>query len=528
MVGFLLILLLGSGQPFSWECPDSVQPGETFSLVITCSEAGCAGISAGRVPSSQGLTLLGSSSSTSISTSTTPNGRQLTQIVVLEMVYSASTSVGTQTLGPVQLNLHGIGSYTMDEITVVIESSGSAPASTTYDSPQPAEDVWLAGVLQDPGGRIYPGTRLFIDYYVYSRVGIENVTYWWEAPELGAILNIETIPDSNWESVDTKHDNVTRSLLARIEMAPAAAGSLLAAGFTAEITGTDYNRWGKASEWNIESTPIILPVFPFPDNPPENWDETLLDSVSVKIQQLPAPPGQGGELSIRVTCLGPGSVYMKDSPLLTIEGNAALIEADRGQAENKKWWDFILEPQETGCCILGPDSIVWLDRNTYTYQTEVIDPCTLEVSVIPWADRTIELDSVDSKGSPLCWVTIGTVGVLAMTVLFGAAAKKRDKRLASVTDASDLDELLSGLESELSKMLTGKKEYIGYEELDAFLNECDADSFLSRRILRFWKDLEQSLSDREITGQAFEKLKTTADELLEKLREDLNSNDEKE
>ncbi len=528
MVGFLLILLLGSGQPFSWECPDSIQPGETFSLLISCSEAGCAGISAGRVPVSQGLTLLGTSSSTSISTISTPSGRQLTQVVVLEMVYSASLTPGVQAIGPIQLNLHGIGSYTMDEITLVIESSSSVSTSSTSTFPQPTEDVWLAGDLHDPGGRIYPGTRLSIDYYVYSRVEVENVTYWWEAPELGAILDIETIPDSNWESIDSKHDSITRSLLARIEMAPAAAGSLLAAGFRADITGTDYNRWGKVSEWTIESTPIVLPVFPFPDNPPVNWDETLLDSVSVRIQQLPAPPGQGGELSLRVTCLGPGSIYMHESPPLTIQGNATLTEADQGVADNKKWWDFILEPEETGLCILGPDSVVWLDRNSYTYQTEVVEPCTLEVSVIPWADRVIELDTVNSKGSPLCWVTIGVVGVLGMTVLFGTAARKKDKRLASVTSASDLDELLSGLESELSKMLTGKKEYLGYEELDEFLNKCDADSFLSRRILRFWRDLEQSLSDREITGEAFEKLKNNADELLDKLREDLNSNDEKE
>ena len=528
MVGLLLILLLGSGQPFSWECPDAVQPGETFSLLINCSEAGCAGISAGRVPSSQGLSLLGTSSSTSISTVTTPNGRQLTQVVVLELVYSASMTPGVQTIGPIQLNLHGIGSFTVDEITLLIESSGSPTTYGTGSSPQPVEDVWLAGDLHDPGGRIYPGTRLSIDYYVYSRVGVENVTYYWEAPELGAILNIETIPDSNWESLDTKHDNVTRSLLARVDMAPAAAGSLLAAVFRADITGTDYNRWGKASEWNVESAPILLPVFPFPENPPANWDETLLDSVSVKIQQLPTPPGQGGELSLRVTCIGPGSIYMNESPPLTVRGNAILTEADRGVAENKKWWDYILEPKEIGCCIIGPDSVVWLDRNSYSFHTEVIDPCTLEVSVIPWSDRVIELDTVNSKGSPLCWVTIGVVGVLGMTVLLGTVARKRDKRLASVTSASDLDELLSGLESELSKMLTGKKEYLGYEELDEFLNRCDADSFLSRRILRFWKDLEQSLSDREITGKAFEELKNNADELLDKLRDDLNSNDEKE
>ncbi len=532
MVGLIIVLLFGSGDPFDWECPASVESGETFSLSITCSEPGCSGISADGITSSSGITLLGSSTSTSISTITTPNGRQLTQVVVLNMIFSASATGGEiQTIGPLQINLHGIGSYSLEEITITVnESAGSTGSrgSTASDTLQPTQDVWLSGILQDPQGRIYPGTRLFIDYYVYSRVGVENVTYWWGAPELGVIIDVETIPDSNWETVDVKHDNTSRSLLAAVEMAPAAAGSLLAPEFSADITGTNYDRWGKVSEWTVESNPIVLPVYPFPENPPDDWDETLLDSVSVRIDQLPTPPGQGGELSVRITCIGPGSVYMNEPPILTLQGNASLIPADNGLADNKKWWDFILEPEETGYCILGPDSVVWLNRRNSTYRTALIAPCSLYVAVIPWPDRVIELDDINTGKSPLCWVTAGVIGVIFLTVLLGMAARRRDKRLASVTSASDIDELLSGLEGELSKMLTGRKEYMGYEELDEFLDQCKTDSFLARRILRFWRDLEQSLSDKEITGPAFEQLKSTADELLYKLRKDLNSHDEKE
>lgn len=529
MVGLLILLLFGSGEPFDWECPLSVEAGETFSLRVICSEPGCSGISAGRITSSPGISLLGSSTSTNISTVTTPGGRQLTQVVVLEIIFSASAAGGSyQTIGPLQLNLYGIGSYTLDEITITVDGSvggGISRGSRTDDVPLPTEDIWLAGILHDPRGRIYPGTRLFIDYYVYSRVAVENITYWWGAPELGVIIDVETIPDSNWESADT---NANRSLLAEVEMAPAAPGSLQAPEFRADISGTDYDRWGKIPQWTVESAPIVLPVFPFPDNPPDRWDETLLDSVAVRIEQLPTPPGQGGELSLRVTCSGPGSVYMNEPPTLTLLGNASLLLLNNGSAGNKKWWDYILEPEETGYCILGPDSVVWLNRRNYTYQTVFIEPCSLHVTVIPWSDRVIELEAVNSGRSPLCWITTGVLGVVTLTVLLGVAAKRRDKRLGSITSASDIDELLSGLENELSRMLTGKKEYLGYEELDDLLNQCNTDSFLARRIMRFWKDLEQSLSDREITGPAFEKLKTTADELLDKLRNDLNSNDEKE
>ncbi len=530
MVGLLILLLFGSVDPFEWECPGNVQSGESFSLRITCTEPGCSGISTGTVNTSPGITLLGSSTSTSISSVTTPTGRQLTQVVVIEMLFSASGG-GDQTIGPIQLNLHGIGVYTMEEISVTVSGSsgaGSSHVGTAADLSLPEEDVWLAGDLHDPHGRIYPGTRLFIDYYVYSRVNVENVTYWWGAPELGAIINVETVPDSNWESVDLKHDSADRSLLAQIEMAPAAVGSLLAPGFRADVTSSEYDRWGKVREWTIESAPMVLPVFPFPENPPDHWEGKLLDSVAVRIEQLPTPPGQGGELPVRVTCTGPGSPYMDEPPILTIQGNASLLAVNSGSAGNKKWWDFILEPEETGYCVLGPDSIVWLDRRSYTYQNVMISPCTLYVASIPWADREIELSDADNSKSPLCWVTAVGVGVLVLTVLLVVTVKKRDKKLESVAGSSDIDELLSVLEGELSRLLTGKKEYLGYEELDELLDRRSTDTFLARRILRFWRDLEQSLSDREIPGPAFEKLKSTADELLYKLRKDLTANNEKE
>ncbi|MEA3265682.1 MAG: hypothetical protein U9P42_01890 [Candidatus Fermentibacteria bacterium] len=530
MVGLLVLLLFGAGDPFEWECPTDVQSGESFSLRITCAEPGCSGISTGTISTSPGVNLLGSSTSTSISSVTSATGRQLTQTVVLEVFFSASGG-GSQTIGPIQLNLHGIGTYTLNEISLSIDGSTgttTSSGSTAVDLSQPDEDVWLTGELHDPGGRIYPGTRLFLDYYVYSRVNVENVTYWWSAPELGAIINIETIPDSNWESADLKHDTVNRSLLAVIEMVPAAAGSLLAPVFRADITGSGYDRWGKVNEWTIESAPVMLPVFPFPENPPDHWEGSLFDSVAVSIEQLPAPPGQGGELPVRVTCTGPGSVYMNEPPVPTLHGNANLLAVNSGSAGNKKWWDFVLEPEETGYCVLGPDSIVWLNRRSYSYRNISILPCTLYVASIPWADREIELSDADGNKSPLCWVTAGGIGIIVLTVLLVVTVKKRDKELASVAGSSDADELLTVLEGELSRLLTGKKQYLGYEELDALLDRCNIDSFLARRILRFWRDLEQSLSDREISESAFGELKTIAEELLYNLRKDLKSNYEKE
>ena len=527
MVALILAFLTAAGEPFTWEVPSEVQYGETFTLTITCSQPGCGGISTDNFNFSRGLQFRGSSTSTSISTVSTSSGRQLSQILVYQMRFTAGDT-GTQSIGPVTVNLGGIGSYIIDEISITVSgtgpSSGSSSSNPEDDEPLSNDLVWLQGELRDPGGRIYPGTRLTLDYYVYARVGVENVSYWWTAPELGVIRHVETIPDSNWEGLG-KRDNSSRSRLAIIEMTPAAAGSLQAPVFNADITGTGYDAWGKAYAWSIETDPIILPVYPFPPNPPENWDGTLLDSVSVTVEQLPVPPGQGGELSYRITCMGPGQVYMEEPPDLTLCGNSMLIPSDSGEASNKRWWDFILEPDETGCHILGPDTLVWLDRNEGEYRLEVIEPCSLDVTVIPRTDRDIELADLEEGIPSRVWIIAVGVSVVLLTVLLGIAARRKDRRLASVTSAEDLDELLSGLENELSLMLSGRKEYMGFEELDEFLNRCDTDSLLARRILRFWKDLEGSISEKEITQQSFEKLKRNAGELLLELKRDLDERD---
>ena len=435
--------------------------------------------------------------------------------------------MGNQTIGPITVNLGGIGSYTIDEITLSVSGTGG---SSTYpdmeddDETNSNDIVWLQGELRDPGGRIYPGTRLTLDYYVYARVGVENVSYWWTAPELGVIRHVETIPDSNWEGLG-KGDNTSRSMLATVEMTPAAAGSLLAPKFSADITGTGYDVWGKSYAWSIETAPIVLPVYPFPPGAPDDWDGTLLDSVSVSVEQLPVPPGQGGELSYRVTCMGPGQVYMEEPPELTLCGNSRMIPSDFGEAANKKWWDFILEPDEPGCHILGPDTLVWLDRTQGQYRLEVIEPCSLEVTVIPRTYRAIELADVEEGIPSRVWIIAVGGSLILLTIALGIAARRKDRRLASVTSAEDLDELLTGLENELSVMLSGRKEYMGFEELDEFLNQCDTDSLLARRILRFWKDLEGSISEREITKQSFDKLKRNAAELLLELKQDLDERD---
>ncbi len=62
---------------------------------------------------------------------------------------------------------------------------------------------------------------------------------------------------------------------------------------------------------------------------------------------------------------------------------AMITPANRGRAGNKRWWDFILEPEETGIHILSTENAVWLDRERGIYRTVPVDTCTLDVTVIP-------------------------------------------------------------------------------------------------------------------------------------------------
>ncbi len=526
MVGlFLLITLAGVGEPFTVDVPDSVQSGETFSLTVTCYEPECTGITARNIETSNGLSFMGSSSSTSISTVNTGSGRQLTQTMVYQIRFSA-TGTGTEYIRPVRIHLGGLGDYTLDEIEIELIGTGTVQGSGDSTASR-NELVWLEAVLHDPGGLIYPGTRLTIDYYVYARTGVENVTYWWNAPELGVILDVETILDSNWEPAG-KHVNSQRSLLAIVEMTPAAAGSLYAPLFEAEVTGTEYDYWGKLNAWNIENEPIVLPVYPFPDNPPDNWDGTLLDSISVKVEQLPVPPGQGGELTFRVTCNGPGSIYMEERPELTVRGSSSIIPAGGGSADNKKWWDFILEPEDTGTSILGPDTLVWLDRTCGEYRSAIIEPCSLVVAVIPRNNQVIELESEEEGISSSVWITAVGSAALLMAVFLGISAGRKARRMSSIAEAEDMDELMSGLENELSVLLSGSRNYLGFEELDKLLSDSDSDTLLARRVLRFWKDLETSMSEKEVSSAAFSRMKKTAQELISELNEDMKKNGKEE
>lgn len=524
MVGVLLCLLLGTAEPYTLEYPDSVRLGETFTVTVTCSEPGCTGISSGSVNATDGLSFRGSFTSSRVSSVTTPTGRQLSQTVEYQINFTASAP-GLQTIQSFTLDIGGYGPYTTEDISVMV--TGSPPAREDRGGTGQDQPVWLEGELRDPGGRIYPGTRLTLDYYVFASVPVENVSYWWNAPELGVIRHVETIPDSNWESAG-KGRNANRSRLAVVEMTPAAAGSLHAPFFSADITGTQYNLWGKQDEWTVESSPIILPVYPFPPDPPEGWDGTLLDSISITLDRLPCPPGQGGELSFRVTCQGPGHAYMEDPPEIHVSRPAIITPANQGRAGNKRWWDFILEPEETGTHILSPESAVWLDRGSGTYRTVPVEPCTLDVTVIPRQPGEIVLPEQGGGIPSRIRVLLVALALLLLTVALGIAAKRNDRRLGSVTSARDLDELLTGLENELSLLLSGKREYMGFEELDEFLDRCDTDNLLTRRILRFWKDLESSITEREITEPSFRKLKETAGELLEELKRDLEDKREED
>lgn len=89
--------------------------------------------------------------------------------------------------------------------------------------------------------------------------------------------------------------------------------------------------------------------------------------------------------------------------------------------------------------------------------------------------------------------------------------------MESPATAENLEQLLERFEAEISRILTGRREYLGCDELADRLDERRVDTLLSRRIQRFWKDMEGYISDREPGSEAFETLRDTAVQLLSEL-----------
>jgi hypothetical protein len=511
----LLCILLGASEPFYTECPDTVEVGEVFQLSVMCVSTRCTGLSSGSPASGPGLVFLGSSVSSSVSMVNTPQGSTRQSRFTLALSFQA-VSPGDWNLGPVQVDAHGAGSYAVPARTVTVTGLGGTSGQGSVPQQQASRGrSWITPEVRgDTRGRVYPGVPVTVDYYVYSSYNVMDINYSWSGAERGVITSFDQPRDIQWEHSRTS--GVNRAHFFTAVYVPASPGVTPVPGVTAQLTYADVFPFSAPKDF-VQSDSVTVDVYPFPEPEPPGWNGTLLDSVCVELEENCPTVGQAGERTVRLRASGPGAAMLPGPDFINVRG-AELLQSDSGESDGEAWWDLIVEPADTGSVILGPDTLVWLDRKHARYRTSVMAPCTLFIDVIPRTDVEIRVPDPDGGRIPAStWavLSLGAVAIISTGLI--VAGGRRRRKIESAASAGNLEQLLERFEAELSRILTGRREYLGCDELADRLDEKRVDTLLSRRVQRFWKDLERYISDREPGSEAFENLRDTAVQLLAEL-----------
>lgn len=512
----ILCLIMGASEPFYTECPDTVAAGDVFQLSVICVSTRCNGLSSGSPATGPGLAFLGSSVSSSVSVVNTPQGTTRQSRFTLAMSFQG-VSPGNWNLGPVEVDAHGAGMYTVPARTVtVVDRGGSSGGQGSVQRPPASRGrSWITPeVREDTRGRVYPGVPVTVDYYLYSSYNVMDINYSWSGADRGVITSFDQPRDIRWEH--SRISGVNRALFFTAVYVPASPGVTPVPGVTAQLTYAEVFPFSAPKDF-IESDSVTVDVYPFPEPAPPGWNGTLLDSLCVAVEADCPTVGQAGERTVRLRATGPGATMLQGPDFITVRG-AELLQSDSGESDGEAWWDLIVEPSDTGSVVLGPDTLVWLDRKHARYRTSVMAPCTLSIAVIPRTDVRITVPDPDGGRIPASTWAVLSLGAVALisTVLIAAGGRRR-RKVESPATAENLEQLLERFEAEISRILTGRREYLGCDELADRLDERRVDTLLSRRIQRFWKDMEGYISDREPGSEAFETLRDTAVQLLSEL-----------
>lgn len=520
MVILLLFLSLSALIPdMSVTMPDSVRVGDTFTIEITLSGIDIRSVEC-NPRFSVGLRFLGSSTMHSFSRISTPSGYSMSSEIRLSMSFTA-TEPGTHTLGPFVISASGTEICEVP-IDSVIASGEELVSGMRSDRPGSERIAWIE-IEIDTTGRVFPGQTFNIDYYIYkTRRNAEIVDLYLDAADYASSHLIENSDELGW--VRCK-DGPYRAWLGTLEVTPAFACSLRlpVLGGRIGIPG-GFFRSSFDYEQSISTEDSWIAVYPFPEEgKPDNF-YGITDSISF---QLDEAAGGGyslaGEKCIQLSVTGPGTGWFDTPPEPTVSGPASIISGSSIEISDEKIiWEIILEPSDSGTVIIGPDSIAWFNTDSEIYNQAVIPACTISVHG-PYLYPVIDLDIMkDRSNSSLFWIS-ASIALLAGVVFlmtkhkFGSNDSSRDIR-----EAHDTEELLTALEYELSKLLTGSPSYLGSQELDEALEDREIDNILSGRLLRHWKDIEMVLSGREISAEKLVRLKLTSIELIQELSDDLN------
>lgn len=498
--------------------PDSVRIGNSFSVDITLNGMDISNIECSPV-FSNGLRFQGSNTMHSFSSISTPSGRSMNSEIVLSMNFIAINE-GIHTVGPFIITSNGtpICEIPVDSINTTASAPNSGITSINTESEVPA---WIE-IEVDTAGRVYPGQSFQIDYYIYkTQRNVEIVDLYLDAAEYAYSTLIEDLDELRWVRCKNGH---FKTWLATLEITPAFACTLELPVLKGRI-GIPGGFHRRSIENQISSEGSFINVFPFPDEgQPANFSGITRDII-FSLNEILGGYSQAGEKCILLSATGPGAAQLESLPSLTIRGPASMLpgpllrEPDRGEVTCR----ILIEPDDAGIVIIGPDSLAWFDTDSSLYRQSFIPLCTLSVDA-PHHPAIIEIDFNENDRNSSLLLILSSV-LLVIAIVFLSIWKKltRNISMKDIKDAQDPEELLTALEYELSELLTGSPCYMGSEELDEALDARDTDSILKGRLIRQWKDIELMLSGRKISTEQLDRLKSTCIELVQELSTDLDS-----
>ncbi len=515
---FLLLSVFLATPDYSVNVPDSVQTGTVFMCEIAIRGSNLGSVECAPV-FSPGLQYIGSSSSHSFSSVTTPSGTSISSEINLLLSFRASYE-GTHFIGPLVLRT----STTREtlEIPLIMVTAGNVLSRRETADPvqetRQEEIAWME-IEIDTTGTVYPGQTFNVDYYIYkTRRNAEIVDLFLEPSNYASSRLLENFEELQW--VRCKNGDY-RTWLATLEVTPAFACTLSLPVLRGRI-GIPGGMMRPFSECYISTEGERIPVYSFPQtDKPYNFNG-ITAPISFRIERVTRGYSSAGERCIQLSVFGPGYSQLREPPELTVVGPAELLPGRSfAPAQDTNAWYILVEPSDSGTVVIGPDSVAWFDTDLEEYRQSIIPACT--VFVYPITSRPVDLSLLQDKGrgSSLLWMLTVSLLLILLIIILLRYRNKIAGYAPEISEVNDIEELLTAMGYRLSELLTGSRSYMGSMELEEALDEKAIDALISRGLLRHWKDLELLLSERTAKPEHLERLKRKSLELVRELEAEL-------
>jgi len=491
VVALLLGCILASYGGLSIDAPDTVRTAESFQVRIRAEGESVSGLDLDP-PSARGLSFRGSSSSTSVRTSVVNGRRTTVRRAELALGYVAFQS-GTVSLGPFVVHTGAGESHNLGSVAIVVlpDSTGSGGEEGRRQLPGSSRSIWLEAVPEMPR-RLYAGMPLRVRYILHTRYPLRRITRSWDSPEHAVVRLAEDPGDPRWQPEDALF---SRAEILTLEMVPACPGSVLVP--FVEVNAVAFARGSPmGSGVRLKSDSVRVPVHPIPmENRPENFGG-VVGEVHLRLEVGECPHGSS-ERPVALTAEGDGASFLEDFPGVTVRGPAGLESVGRNGGEKTRTWTWLLTPTDSGRVILGPDSLAWLDPVNGTFHQASFGPERVDVLPPSATEGAVMPENGNSGGPSATTMAAALVVLAALTAMLLAVLCRRRETRISIGEASDPDELLSALETSLSRLLTGEEGYVEGRELARMLTLRGVDRITVRCVVACWRHAEALVSGSE-------------------------------